>query len=124
MEAEIPNTSTGPATVNIFPPTPIIYPSDLYSIAGETIEFAKPVIGINEPAPANFPILLNMFNPVKNALIAINIIETIVPELSCDNPLYLHTSIIICPIEQINPPTQKALKQSFNIGEFGDFLLT
>lgn len=72
MEAEIPNTSTGPATVNIFPPTPIIYPSDLYSIAGETIEFAKPVIGINEPAPANFPILLNMFNPVKNALIAIS----------------------------------------------------
>ena len=61
---------------------------------------------------------------MKNALIAINRIETIVPEVSCDNPLYLHTSIIICPIEQINPPTQKALKQSFNIGEFGDFLLT
>ena len=72
MEAEIPNTSTGPATVNIFPPTPITYPSDLYSIAGETIELAKPVIGIKEPAPANFPILLNRFNPVKNAAIPIN----------------------------------------------------
>ena len=58
---EIPYTSTGPATVNIFPPTPITYPSDLYSIAGETIEFANPVIGIKEPAPANFPILLNIF---------------------------------------------------------------
>ena len=46
-EVDIPKTSTGPATVNIFPPTPIIYPSDLYSMAGETIEFAKPVIGIN-----------------------------------------------------------------------------
>ena len=39
IEADIPNTSTGPATVNIFPPTPIIYPSDLYSIEGATIEF-------------------------------------------------------------------------------------
>ncbi len=77
MEAEIPNTSTGPATVNIFPPTPITYPSDLYSIAGETIELAKPVIGIKEPAPANFPILLNRFNPVKNAAIPINKMETI-----------------------------------------------
>lgn len=80
MEAEIPNTSTGPATVNIFPPTPITYPSDLYSIAGETIELAKPVIGIKEPAPANFPILLNRFNPVKNAAIPINKMETIVPD--------------------------------------------
>jgi hypothetical protein len=49
IDAEIPKTRTGPATVNIFPPTPITYPSDLYSIAGETMEFAKPVIGINEP---------------------------------------------------------------------------
>ena len=81
MEAEIPNTSTGPATVNIFPPTPITYPSDLYSIAGETIELAKPVIGIKEPAPANFPILLNRFNPVKNAAIPINKMETIVPHI-------------------------------------------
>lgn len=51
-EAEIPNTRTGPATVNILPPTPITYPSDLYSIAGDTIEFANPVIGTSEPAPA------------------------------------------------------------------------
>ena len=59
-DVEIPNTSTGPATVNIFPPTPITYPSDLYSIAGETMELAKPVIGTNDPAPANFPILLKI----------------------------------------------------------------
>ena len=65
IEAEIPNTKTGPATVNIFPPTPITYPSDLYSIAGDTIEFANPVIGINEPAPANFPIRLKRFKQVK-----------------------------------------------------------
>ena len=81
MEAEIPNTKTGPATVNIFPPTPITYPSDLYSIAGETIEFAKPVIGTKDPAPANFPILLNKFKPVKKADNPINKMETIVPEV-------------------------------------------
>ena len=46
---EIPYTNTGPATVNIFAPTPITYPSDLYSIAGDTIEFANPVIGTKEP---------------------------------------------------------------------------
>ena len=50
-------------------------------MAGETIEFAKPVIGIKEPAPANFPILLKIFKPVKNAEIPIRIIETIVPDV-------------------------------------------
>ena len=77
-EAEIPNTRTGPATVNIFPPTPIMYPSDLYSIAGETIELANPVIGTREPAPANFPILFYSFRPVKIAEMAIKMIETTV----------------------------------------------
>ena len=42
------------------------------------MEFAKPVIGTREPAPANLPILLKMFNPVKKAEIKINIIETMV----------------------------------------------
>ena len=46
----------------------------------KTIELAKPVIGIKEPAPANFPILLKIFNAVKKALIPIKIMETIVPE--------------------------------------------
>ena len=36
------------------------------------MEFAKPVIGTREPAPANLPILLKMFNPVKKAEIKIN----------------------------------------------------
>ena len=64
-------TNTGPATVNILLPTPITYPSDLYSIAGETIEFAKPVIGNIEPAPANAPILSYTPIPVKNVPIKI-----------------------------------------------------
>lgn len=121
---EIPYTSTGPATVNIFPPTPITYPSDLYSIAGETIEFANPVIGIKEPAPANFPILLKMFKLVKKALQKTKIIETIVYEVDSSIPLVLQISKMICPIEQINPPTQKALKQFFKVGEFGVFSST
>lgn len=97
IDVDIPKTKTGPATVNIFPPTPITYPSDLYSMAGETIEFAKPVIGINEPAPANFPILLNRLRPVKNADIPINKMETIVPEVCVSKPRSLHILRIICP---------------------------
>ena len=124
IEVEIPNTRTGPATVNIFPPTPITYPSDLYSIAGETTEFANPVIGINEPAPANFPILLKTFIPVKKALRPIKIIDTIVPLISVLKPRSLQMFKIIWPIEHIKPPTQKALTQFFIIGELGDFLLT
>ena len=124
IDADIPNTRTGPATVNILPPTPITYPSDLYSIAGDTIELANPVIGIKEPAPANFPILLNKFKPVKKAEIPINKMETIVPEVCVSNPLSLHILRITCPMVQISPPTQKALKQFFYCGELGDFLST
>ena len=121
-EAEIPNTSTGPATVNIFPPTPITYPSDLYSMAGETIEFANPVIGIKEPAPANLPILLKIFNPVKIAAIPRSTRDTTVEEDVSSIPLNLQKSNRICPKLQISPPTQNALKQFFKIGELGYFL--
>ena len=123
-EVDIPNTRTGPATVNIFPPTPIIYPSDLYSIDGATIEFAKPVIGTREPAPANLPILLKIFKLVKSADNPIKIMETIVPEAFSSKPLYWQKDNINCPREQINPPTQNALRQFLRIGELGDFLFT
>lgn len=53
----IPTTITGPAMVNIFTQIPYIIPSCLNSIAGEVIEFEKPVIGTIEPPPANLPIL-------------------------------------------------------------------
>ena len=76
------------------PPTPITYPSDLYSIAGETIEFANPVIGTRVPAPANLPILLKIFKEVKNALKNISDIETIVPLAVLSKPLYLQISMI------------------------------
>ena len=100
--------------MNILAPTPITYPSDLYSIAGETIELAKPVIGTNEPAPQNFPILLKIFNPVKNAAKPINIIDTIVPDVVVSKPLCLQMFNNICPIEQINPPVQNALNKFFH----------
>ena len=45
------------------------------------MEFANPVIGTKEPAPANFPILLKTLSDVKNALKNISKIETIVYEL-------------------------------------------
>ena len=56
-EPLIQYTRTGPATLNILAPIPKTNPSDLYSIAGDTIELEKPVIGTIEPAPATFPIL-------------------------------------------------------------------
>jgi len=90
-------TSTGPAIVNIFAPTPIIYPSDLNSIAGDTIEFAKPVIGTRDPAPANFPILLNKLKAVNVLLEKIRITEVIVADISLSIPLNLQNSIINWP---------------------------
>jgi len=62
------------------------YPSDLYSTAGATIAFANPVIGTKDPAPANFPILLNKLSPVKNAAIPINKIASIVTDVLKSNP--------------------------------------
>ena len=50
-------TGNGAATLNILAPIPRTNPSDLYSIAGDTIELENPVIGTIEPAPANLPIL-------------------------------------------------------------------
>ena len=85
----MPYTSTGPATVNILEPTPKIYPSDLYSIAGATIELANPVIGIKEPAPANFPILLNTLIAVKKAEIPTKLIYTTVFAETLSSPLYV-----------------------------------
>lgn len=74
------------------------------------MELAKPVIGTKEPPPANFPILLNKFKEVKNAVTPIKIIETIVPEVSISHPLYLQISDINCPIEQMRPPNPESIK--------------
>lgn len=75
MDDEIPYTNTGPAILNKFAPTPVTYPSFLNSIAGDTIEFANPVIGIIDPAPALFPIRSYTPKPVRNAPRKINVID-------------------------------------------------
>ena len=75
MDDETPYTNTGPAILNKLAPTPITYPSFLNSMAGDTIEFAKPVIGIIDPAPANFPIRSYTPNPVRIAPKKINVID-------------------------------------------------
>ena len=81
-EVDIPYTSTGPATLNILAPSPSTWPSALYSIAGDTIEFEKPVIGTAEPAPQYFPIIEYTLIDVKNAPKNINIIEVQVDAVS------------------------------------------
>lgn len=88
------------------------------------MELAKPVIGTRDPAPAIFPILLKIFRAVKNALIAIKVMETIVLLDVSSKPLYLQKEKIIWPIEQISPPIKNALMQFFRIGELGDFWFT
>lgn len=73
--------------MNIFAPTPKIYPSLLNSIAGEAIEFANPVIGTAEPAPANLANLSKIPKPVNKIVIKINIKEVHV--LDSSNPIFL-----------------------------------
>ena len=50
--AAVPNTITGPATVNIFTAVPVTTPSARKSMAGEATALAKPVMGTSDPAPA------------------------------------------------------------------------
>ena len=65
--------------------------------------------------------LLKILSDVKKAERPIKMIDTTVLEDVTSIPLYLQKSKIICPILQINPPTQNALKQFFKIGELGVF---
>ena len=68
----MPKTSTGPAILNIFAPIPNICPSDLNSMAGETIAFEKPVMGTSVPAPANLAIFAKSPRAVSSAARAIS----------------------------------------------------
>ncbi len=67
---------TGPAILNILAPTPSTNPSALNSIAGDTTEFAKPVMGTAVPAPACFAILSKIPEPVRIAVITIRVVQT------------------------------------------------
>ena len=81
-EVDIPKTRTGPAIVNIFAAIPSTKPSLLNSMAGDTIEFAKPVIGTIVPAPANFASLLYTSSPVRSAPINISVMLVAAAALS------------------------------------------
>ena len=70
----MPKTITGPATENIFAHKPSTMPSLLCSIAGLTIEFANPVIGMMLPAPPNEPILSYTPKPVRMPVMRIMLI--------------------------------------------------
>ena len=52
---------------NIFAAMPVMMPSALKSMAGETTELAKPVIGTSVPAPAKRARELYRFSPVVSA---------------------------------------------------------
>ena len=71
----MPYTSTGPAMINILAAIPSTSPSLLNSMAGETMEFANPVMGTKVPAPACLAMLSYTFRPVRTALRAISVSE-------------------------------------------------
>ena len=64
--------------MKIFEPTPKIIPSLEESRASETTAFANPVTGTSVPAPARFPILSKIPNPVRIEAIRIKIRLTVV----------------------------------------------
>ena len=122
----MPNTMTGPATVNIFAHIPKIMPSRLNSIALEHILFAKPVIGTIVPAPANLAISSKSPTPVKMQVI--NIITTKVQAPSSVSVIYgnqfASVSLTACPKQQISPPMINAKKSEGQTSVFGDFAET
>ena len=73
---------TGPAIWNIFAAMPVTKPSLLKSMAGETTEFAKPVMGTRVPAPPKRAILLYRFSPVRRAEISPRVMAVAVPASS------------------------------------------
>ena len=113
-EQAVPYTITGPAIINIFAPSPATMPSLTNSIAGDTTEFEKPVIGTRVPAPACLAILSNKPRPVSSA--AAKISDMLVRHLASlrESPAAkLNVSVSACPITHISPPEPKAERQSF-----------
>ena len=97
--------------VNSLQPRPSTRPSRVYSIAGETMALAKPLMGTNAPAPAYWPILSNTPAPVSTAvsstIITLAKVEAAeVVRSSQERP----TSMKTCPRAQMPPPTMKARK--------------
>lgn len=118
----MPKTKTGPAIINILEPIPIIWPSLLNSIAGETIEFANPVIGTNVPAPAIFAMLSKILRAVKRAPKKTSVTDTQARASLICMPDCVKQYDKISPIVHIAPPKIKAFMQFFTILLFGEAL--
>lgn len=110
--------------VNIFAPTPKINPSVLNSTAGAAMALAKPVIGTRVPAPACFAILSYRLRPVSSADRATSDMDAAVPAISLSSPSFPYQFTKNCPNVQISPPTRKAPRQSFHMGDLGLSSLT
>ncbi len=119
-------TITGPATTNILEHIPSIMPSRLNSMALEQMLFAKPVIGIIVPAPANFAKSSKIPSPVKRHVKNIITISVHVP--SSDSVMlgnqFCRQSVTACPKQQIKPPTTNAKKSDGQSSVLGDFAET
>ena len=89
-DARMPYKITGPAMVKILAPTPKTYPSVFASSAGDTTEFAKPVIGTIVPAPASFASFGYISSPVSSALKNIRVIDVAVDAVSSSSPVFLY----------------------------------
>lgn len=116
----MPYAITGPAILKMFAPVPMIIPSDLNSRAGETTEFANPVIGTIVPAPACFAILSKTPIPVRIAAITINVDGVNALTASSERPNLSYPQFKNSPKVQINPPIRKALMQFKIFGDGGD----
>ena len=113
---------TGPAIVNIFEPTPRINPSLLDSIAGDTTEFAKPVIGTRVPAPACFAAFSYIPVPVRIILVNIRTMEVQVPAVFSFIPADSKIFIIIWPAVHMRPPDKNATGILTRLFDFGEAL--
>ena len=122
----MPETMTGPATVNILTHIPKMMPSLLNSIALEQMLFAKPVIGTIVPAPAILAMSSNTPIPVSKQVMKIKMTSVHAPSSVSVIAGYLYdkTSVINCPKQQINPPNKNAKNSDGQSSVFGDFAET
>ena len=88
------------------------------------MELEKPVIGTEDPAPANRPISSNTLSPVKMAAMATKDMDVAVAAFSSEKPKCIATSPISWPKQQIKPPTIKAFNISNGKLDFLDFRST
>ena len=96
-------------------------PSLLSSIAGETIAFAKPVIGTSVPAPANFAKSSKTPSPVARAARKTSVTGTSDFTVSSGSDVIPYSILSTSAKAQIAPPQTNAAKTSLKSGDFFAF---